>query len=319
MATNYAEAFSQAYNAAIGNSIAAALQTLGFGPTVPPAPTPVDVLPEPTFREVPASPPIEGDYRVLYDNILLPGNASPEEINTLLAMGGNMNVLGASQTPPADRVLLLDAYGGIVPPGTDVPLGLLGWPGDNRSSLVEPLRQTPPGSPPPPEPFLPPLPIGFTPLPDPFAPITSAGLSLLPEVDMSLLSGATKFFGSNLGQSLAGALVSRLTAGSSGFPQAGLLTGKIITPSVIQTANSITALPGAGFTTGRGFGTSSSGRAMTFGRKRRRMNPMNVHALRRSLRRVEGFVKLEKRVDKIVRRLAPVRRTAARKGFVKRR
>lgn len=53
------------------------------------------------------------------------------------------------------------------------------------------------------------------------------------------------------------------------------------------------------------------------GRRRRRMNPTNVHALRRSLRRVEGFVKLEKRVDKIVNRLSRSSRSARAHGFIR--
>jgi hypothetical protein len=54
--------------------------------------------------------------------------------------------------------------------------------------------------------------------------------------------------------------------------------------------------------------------------RRPRMNPTNVHALRRALRRVEGFVRIEKRVDKILGRAAPRRAisTAAKKsGFVR--
>jgi hypothetical protein len=72
-------------------------------------------------------------------------------------------------------------------------------------------------------------------------------------------------------------------------------------------------LPGAGaFRTG--------GTMEQFGRPRsKRINPTNVKALRRALRRVEGFVKLEKRVDKILRRAAPAARTARKSGFVKRR
>jgi hypothetical protein len=61
---------------------------------------------------------------------------------------------------------------------------------------------------------------------------------------------------------------------------------------------------------------TSSGSIVTAG-KRRRQNPINVHALRRALRRVEGFVKIEKRVDKILRRVAPKARVARKVGFVK--
>jgi hypothetical protein len=52
-------------------------------------------------------------------------------------------------------------------------------------------------------------------------------------------------------------------------------------------------------------------------RKRRRMNPTNVHALRRALRRAEGFIKIEKRVDKIVQRAARAAGGARRHGFVR--
>lgn len=52
-------------------------------------------------------------------------------------------------------------------------------------------------------------------------------------------------------------------------------------------------------------------------KKRRRINPTNHRALRRALRRVEGFVKLEKRVDKIVARTARASGAARRHGFVR--
>lgn len=77
--------------------------------------------------------------------------------------------------------------------------------------------------------------------------------------------------------------------------------------------------PGAGYKTGGQFGTTSSGRTYVGGmRKRRRTNPTNVRALRRALSRVEGFIRIEKRVDKILRKVAPRARAAAHVGFVKR-
>lgn len=53
-------------------------------------------------------------------------------------------------------------------------------------------------------------------------------------------------------------------------------------------------------------------------RKRRRTNPTNVRALRRALSRVEGFIRIEKRVDKILRKVAPRARAASKVGFIKR-
>jgi len=103
-----------------------------------------------------------------------------------------------------------------------------------------------------------------------------------------------------------------------------------------------TATPGSGYTVGGGFGgsyglplTSSGGSPSGMptagsaprgyrwnaarGRwvKRRRMNPCNVHALRRALRRTEGFIRIEKRVDKIVNRAARAAGGARRHGFVR--
>ncbi len=49
-------------------------------------------------------------------------------------------------------------------------------------------------------------------------------------------------------------------------------------------------------------------------RKRRRMNVLNPRALTRALRRIEGYSKVNKRVEKSLRRVSPPRRrTAARK------
>lgn len=111
----------------------------------------------------------------------------------------------------------------------------------------------------------------------------------------------------------------------------GLLTqlAQLRQPSAISPALAVkqmsvprlATLPGAGFVTGGSFGTSSSGQSFVNGgmrKKRRTTNPTNVKALRRALRRVEGFVKIEKRVDKIVNKLGRSRRTANRSGFVKR-
>jgi len=58
--------------------------------------------------------------------------------------------------------------------------------------------------------------------------------------------------------------------------------------------------PGAALPGGRPFVS----RAMT-GRKRRRMNPLNVKALRRSTRRLAAFQKEATKVNKELRKLAP--------------
>lgn len=82
-------------------------------------------------------------------------------------------------------------------------------------------------------------------------------------------------------------------------------------------ARAAVARPGTGFRTGGGF-PALTGATVGF-RKRRRTNPTNVRALQRALRRVEGFIRIEKRVDKILRKVAPRARAASRVGFVKRR
>lgn len=96
-------------------------------------------------------------------------------------------------------------------------------------------------------------------------------------------------------------------------------------------AGQLMPLPGSGFSTGGGFGggfspaltrrgTTGGGGFPTAGDhpygyhwsrrtgqlvKNRRMNPCNPHALRRAMRRVEGFGKLIKRYEKIMRKCAP--------------
>lgn len=120
--------------------------------------------------------------------------------------------------------------------------------------------------------------------------------------------------------SSAGRILGALTGQLSDYAAArgGGQRGLSMSGSALR-SRSLVALPGAGFTTAGGFGTTSSGQFMQFGqRRRRRMNPTNVHALRRSLRRVESFVKLEKRVDKAVNRLSRSRGRANRSGFVRR-
>lgn len=90
--------------------------------------------------------------------------------------------------------------------------------------------------------------------------------------------------------------------------------GKQLVPQLLSTpvpfASRVPRL--SEFSTGGQFG----GMPLGF-RRSKRINPTNVKALRRALRRVEGFVKLEKRVDKILRRAAPAHRTARKSGFVK--
>lgn len=88
---------------------------------------------------------------------------------------------------------------------------------------------------------------------------------------------------------------------------------QVIGAAASGAGGALVALPGAGFRTGGGF-PMAGGMA---GRKRRRVNPTNVKALRRALRRVEGFIKIEKRVDKIVARAARSHGRARRSGFVR--
>jgi hypothetical protein len=96
-------------------------------------------------------------------------------------------------------------------------------------------------------------------------------------------------------------------------------------PNVVRQSNSAArtfgltapAMPGSGVSGPEYVGMMDAQRYRT--RKRRRTNPTNVRALRRALSRVEGFIKIEKRVDKILRRVAPKARQAQKVGFVKRR
>lgn len=126
-----------------------------------------------------------------------------------------------------------------------------------------------------------------------------APMSLLPAIG-GVLPGAGRVLGSVLTSALAkklGRSAAVATATGAGF----------------QLGTSIPRAAFPKFTTGGGFPALTS----TGMRKSKRINPTNVKALRRALRRVEGFVKLEKRVDKILRRAAPAARQARRSGFVK--
>lgn len=125
-------------------------------------------------------------------------------------------------------------------------------------------------------------------------PMSLLGTALKLPAVRNILTGAA---GSVLGSRMDRALPSLPGAGRMGF--------KVPMP----------ATRGTEFRTGGGFGGQFD--SMGFRRKSKRINPTNVKALRRALRRVEGFVKLEKRVDKILRRAAPAARTARKSGFVK--
>lgn len=52
------------------------------------------------------------------------------------------------------------------------------------------------------------------------------------------------------------------------------------------------------------------------GRKRRRMNHTNFSALKRALRRVEGFTKVVKRAEKSLRKIAPPRRSSSTRKLI---
>jgi len=49
--------------------------------------------------------------------------------------------------------------------------------------------------------------------------------------------------------------------------------------------------------------------------RRRRMNPLNVKALRRSTRRLAGFQREAKKVEKQLRKIAPQRRSSSRRDL----
>jgi hypothetical protein len=92
----------------------------------------------------------------------------------------------------------------------------------------------------------------------------------------------------------------------SGYTVGGTMSG------AIAALNAAGAAPGGGAPAGYRW-SSRLGRYV----KRRRMNPCNVSALRRALRRAEGFIKIERRVDKIVNRAARAAGGARRHGFVR--
>lgn len=65
-------------------------------------------------------------------------------------------------------------------------------------------------------------------------------------------------------------------------------------------------------TRGKG-GTATSTALVVQGKKRRRMNPLNVKALRRSTRRLAAFQREAKKVEKELRKLAPPARRRSSK------
>lgn len=127
----------------------------------------------------------------------------------------------------------------------------------------------------------------------------SAGAFSEEEPSMSLLS-SVKGVLPGAGQLVKTALRTKL---SKQLPQ--LLSTPVPFATRIPSASAL------GFHTG--------GTMETYGMRRRskRINPTNVKALRRALRRVEGFVKIEKRVDALLRHAAPRARQARKSGFVK--
>ena len=298
----YESTFQQSYTQAIADTVNAALATLGFadagaeaaapavpGPILPADPLPYDVQPDPVGA---------GD-RVIYGGAILPFGLEPIDYDTLLAMSGELQFAAGG---PGGRLLNTELV-----PRDAIIVNALG-------EIVDPAYATSP-------PFdvvtSPPFDVDVVTSP-PFDVVTSPPFPSLPlpeDDPMSLIAGLTKFAGSSLGQQLGQALITRVTTSKGG----GMLP-TIATMSRPFPGGPLPALPGQGFTTGPGFGTTATGRAYTDKkfRRRRTTNPTNVRALRRALRRVEGFVKLEKRVDKIVRRISPrVAHRAARSGFVR--
>ncbi len=93
----------------------------------------------------------------------------------------------------------------------------------------------------------------------------------------------------------------------------GLLTGRA-QPSLPRTPSFTppVVLPGRGFVqlpvNGGGpvpFGMRGVGPSTQLGKKRRRMDPMNVKALRRATRRLAAFDREKKKVEKQLRAIAP--------------
>lgn len=89
-----------------------------------------------------------------------------------------------------------------------------------------------------------------------------------------------------------------------------ILTG---IPPIRSAGRGLTVLPGVG-AVGKLAAPALAGAAGAFlfdqfgnpvKKKRRRMNPCNGRALSRALRRIEGYDKVRKRVDKSLRRAAP--------------
>ena len=124
--------------------------------------------------------------------------------------------------------------------------------------------------------------------------------------------GDPGLFGS-LGKLLGGA--ARMIPGPVGAI-AGILTGA----KVKQASQSTVAMPGGGIPSGfapqqvprpgilaaaqRAIPGGNTG-MMTVRKKRRRMDPLNVKALRRSTRRLSAFQREAKKVEKELRKLAP--------------
>lgn len=99
------------------------------------------------------------------------------------------------------------------------------------------------------------------------------------------------------GATLAG-IGGGLAAGGAALVKRGLPAIKRNLPAI----GGVAAGGLAGFGAGGGFGD---------GKKRRRMNPANGKALTRALRRVESFQKIQKRIEKAMRRACPPARRRA--------
>jgi len=305
--------YQSVYTAGWDNALSLAWQTiLGYPLPLapPPEPLPQDVLPEPIPREepLPLAPLIEGGNRVIYGQAILPFGLEPVDYATLLAMSGER---AQPYGPSSGIPTIVDPYGSVIEPALPALPPLPTFLPLPPITPTTPLPYMPPLEPVAPwgepAPFLPPLPIGLPPS------------TFVEEPDMSIIAAASKFFSSNVGQQLTGTLLSRIGQGSQ-------ITN---VPRLMAMGGGVPALPG-GFTTGGGFG---GGATMRTGARRRKLtpderrarglkpyitrNPTNVHALRRALRRVEGFIKIEKRVDRILRKVAPKARQAQRVGFVK--
>jgi len=133
-----------------------------------------------------------------------------------------------------------------------------------------------------------------------------------------------------LGDPFLGGIIRGIGRAAGGFLRGGPLgaLGAIITPQIRTPVSAIpgsgtqfigpprpTALrqpprPAPGSFNIMGAAGALPGRPV--GQRRRRMNPLNVKALRRSTRRLAGFQREAKKVEKQLRKIAPQRRSSRR-------